>query len=177
MKLADLSEATRQKIAKVRYDQIVEKHEGPFDWDCILNEDPEPLIFANRPDLSPTPRQQDDNPEFLIIDNRPVLLPIPLKHHPNIEIVRTIWSADGNSVTILLTDTTYGSEWYEVGYLAVCDKVAGEEFWLAILYHEWFVIEPDPIFSIDPKSVSEIDSLKDSILSEHDTISPIEGTL
>jgi hypothetical protein len=74
MKLVDLSEATRQKIAKVRYDQIVEKHEGPFDWDCILD-------------------------------------------------------------------------------------------------------DPEPFFSSDPKSVSEIDSLKDSILSEHDTISPIEGTL
>jgi hypothetical protein len=176
MKLVDLSEATRKKIAKVRYDQIVEKHEGPFDWNCTLDDDPEPFFFANRPDL-PLPRQQQDTPEFLIIDNCPVLLPIPLKHHPNIEIIRTIWSADGNSVTIFLTDTTYGSEWYEIGYLAVCDKVAGEEFWLAIIYHEWFVIEPDPIFSIEPRSGSEIDPLKASILSEHDITSPIEGDL
>jgi hypothetical protein len=176
MKVADLSEVTRQKIAKVRYDQIVEKHEGPFDWDCILDEEPEPPIFANRPH-SPTPRQQENNPEFLIIDNRPVLLPIPLKHHPNIKIVRTIWSADDNSVTIFLTDTTYGSEWYEIGYLAVCDRVVGEELWLAIIYHEWFVIELDSTFSIDSKSASEIDPLKDSILSEYDLISPIEGTL
>ena len=176
MKVADLSEATRQKIAKVRYDQIVEKHEGPFDWDCILDNDSEPFFFANRPDL-PLPHQQEDTPEFLIIDNCPVLLPIPLKHHPNIEIIRTIWSADRNSVTIFLTDTTYGSEWYEIGYLAVCDKVVGEKFWLAIIYHEWFVIEPDPIFSIDSKSASEIDSLKDSTLSEYDITSPIEGYL
>jgi hypothetical protein len=84
-------------------------------------------------------------------------------------------SAVGNSVTIFLKDTTYGSEWYEIGYLAVCDRVAGEEFWLAIIYHEWFVIEPDPIFSIDLKSPSQIDLLKDSILSEHDLISSIEG--
>jgi hypothetical protein len=80
-------------------------------------------------------------------------------------------------VTIFLTDTTYGSEWYEIGYLAVCDQVAGEEFWLAIIYHEWFVIEPDPIFSIDSKSASEIDSLKDSTLSEYGITSPIEGDL
>jgi hypothetical protein len=177
MKLANLSEATRQKIAKVRYDQILEKHEGPFDWDCILDQEPESLVFANRPDLLPTLRQPEDNPEFLIIDNHSVLLPIPLKHHPNIEIIRTIWSADDNSVTIFLTDTTYGSEWYEIGYLTVCDKVVGEEFWLAIIYHEWFVIEPDSTFSIDSKSASEIDPLKDSILSEYDLISPIEGTL
>ena len=61
MKLADLSEVIRQNIAKVRYDQILEKHEGPFSWDCILD-DPEPFFFANRPDL-PLPRQQEDTPE------------------------------------------------------------------------------------------------------------------
>jgi hypothetical protein len=165
MKLVDLSEATRQKIAKVRYDQILEKHEGPFDWDCIINDDSEPFFFANRPDL-PLPRQQEDIPEFFVIDNCHILLPISLKHHPNIKVIRTIWSADSNSVTIFLTDTTYGSEWYEIGYLAVCDKVVGEDFWLAILYHEWFVIEQDPIFStasarfaIDPKSPSEIEEI------------------
>ncbi len=147
MKVADLSESTRQKIAKVRWDSIVEKHEGPFDWESILDDDPEPLIFENRPDLQVTPRQQEDTPEFLTIDNRPVLLPIPLKHHPNIKIIRTVWSADGNSATIFLTDTTYGNDWSDTGYLAVCDKVAGEDFWLAILYHEWFVIERDPILT------------------------------
>jgi hypothetical protein len=155
MKLVDLSEATRQKIAKVRYDQILEKHEGPFDWDCIVDDESEPFFFANRPDL-PLPHQQEDIPEFFVIDNCPILLPIPLKHHPNIKVIRTIWSANSNSVTIFLTDTTYGSEWYEIGYLAVCDKVVGEEFWLAILYHEWFVIEQDPIFSIDTRSESDI---------------------
>jgi hypothetical protein len=139
MKLVDLSEATRQKIAKVRYDRIVEKHEGPFDWDYVLDNEQETFLFANRPDL-PLPHQQENIPEFLVIDNRPILLPIPLKHYPNIEVIRTIWSADSNSVTIFLTDTTYGSEWYEIGYIAICDKVAGEEFWLAILYHEWFVM-------------------------------------
>lgn len=147
MKIVDLSALTRQKIAKVKWDRIIEKHEGPFDWEYTLDDDPEPLIFENRPDLRVTPRQAEDNPEFLIIDSRPVLLPIPLKHHLNIEIVRTIWSTDGNSVTIFLTDTTYGNDWSDIGYLAVCDKVAGEEFWLAILYHEWFVIERDPIFA------------------------------
>jgi hypothetical protein len=27
------------------------------------------------------------------------------------------------------------------GFMAVCDRVVDEEFFLAILYHEWFVIE------------------------------------
>ncbi len=159
MKLADLSELTRQKIAKVRWDSIVEKHEGPFDWESVLDDDPEPLIFENRPDLLPTPRQREEIPEFLVIDNRPVLLPIPLKHHPNIEVVRTIWSADGNSVTIFLKDTTYGSHWSDIGYLAVCDKVAGEEFWLALVYHEWFVIERDPIFASSGHITNTVDGV------------------
>jgi hypothetical protein len=148
MKLADLSEATRQKIAKVRWDRIIEKHEGPEDWSCLVDDDSEPLIFANRPDYDPFTSQIEDVPEFLIIDNRAVLLPIPRKYHPNVEIVRTNWSVDGNSVTIFLTDTTFGSDWFEIGYLAVCDKVAGEDFWLTIVYHEWFVIAPDPIFEV-----------------------------
>lgn len=145
MKLADLAEATRQKIAKVRWDRIIEKHEGPEDWSCLVADDSERLIFANRPDYDPFTCQIEDVPEFLIIDNRPVLLPIPRKYHPNVAIDRTIWSVDGNSVTIFLTDTTFGSDWFEIGFLAVCDRVAGEDFWLAIIYHERFVIEPDPV--------------------------------
>jgi hypothetical protein len=148
MKLADLSEATRQKIAKVRWDRIIEKHEGPEDWSCLVDDDSEPLIFANRPDYDPFTSQIEDVPEFLIIDNRAVLLPIPRKYHPNVEIVRTNWSVDGNSVTIFLKDTTFGSEWFEIGFLAVCDKVVGEDFWLTIIYHERFVIEPDPVFKV-----------------------------
>ena len=148
MKLADLSETTRQKVAKVRWDRIVEKHEGPFDWQCILDDDSEPDFFVAGTDLSRFARKIEDVPEFLIVDDRPILLPIPRKYHQNIEISRTIWSADGNSVTIFLTDTTFSTDWFEIGYLAVCDKVAGENFWLTILYHERFVIEPDSIFEV-----------------------------
>jgi hypothetical protein len=148
MKLADLSEATRQKISKVRWDSIVEKHEGPFDWNCILDDESEPDFFIEGTDLSRFARKIEDVPEFLIVDDRPILLPIPRKYHPNIEISRTIWSVDGNSVTIFLTDTTFSTDWFEIGYLAVCDKVAGENFWLTILYHERFVIEPDSIFEV-----------------------------
>jgi hypothetical protein len=63
----------------------------------------------------------------------------------------------------------------KVADLAVCDRVAGEDFWLAILYHEWFVIEQDPIFSIDSRSASEIDPIFNRISSEHDITSAIEG--
>jgi hypothetical protein len=36
MKFADLSAATRQKIGKVEYDRILEKHEGPYDWNWVF---------------------------------------------------------------------------------------------------------------------------------------------
>lgn len=86
MKLADLSEATRQKIAKVRWDRIIEKHEGPEDWSCLVDDGSDRVIFVNRPDYDPFTRQIEDIPEFLIVNNHPVLLPIPRKYHPNIEI-------------------------------------------------------------------------------------------
>ena len=125
MKLADLSPETIEKIKPVLWDRIIEKHEGPEDWESVL---------------------RWYELEFLTIDDRSVLLPVEKKHHSNITILRSIWSADGNSVTLFLTDTTY----YEddplmAGFMAVCDRVVGEEFFLAILYHEWFVIERSAI--------------------------------
>lgn len=31
----------------------------------------------------------------------------------------------------------------EKHFVAVCEKVPGEEFFIASLYHEWFIIEND----------------------------------
>ena len=121
MKLADLSPETIEKIKPVLWDRIIEKHEGPEDWESVL---------------------RWYEPEFLTIDDRSVLLPVEKEHHSNITILRSIWSADGNSVTLFLTDTTYyEDDPFMAGFMAVCDRVVGEEFFLAILYHEWFVIE------------------------------------
>ncbi|MDF0554668.1 hypothetical protein [Kamptonema sp. UHCC 0994] len=66
--------------------------------------------------------------------------------HANLFILRTIWSADGNSLTLFLKDTTYDDDPFFSGFMAVCDRVKGEEFFLAILYHEWFVIERSEVF-------------------------------
>lgn len=129
MKFADLSVATRQKIGKLESDRILEKHEGPYNWNWSFR----------------TAERAADI-EFFTIDRRPVLLPIDPEHYANVEISKAIWSADGNSVTIFLTDTTYYQVSDRIDYLAVCEKVIGEEFLLAIIYHERFVIEPDPIF-------------------------------
>jgi hypothetical protein len=68
-------------------------------------------------------------------------LPVECSQHANITIIRTIWSADGLSLTLFLKDTTYDDNWFSSGFLAVCDKVPGETFYLAVVYHEWFIIE------------------------------------
>ncbi len=53
---------------------------------CLIDDDSDRVIFANRPDYEPFTRQIEDVPEFLLVDNLPVLLPIPRKYHPNVEI-------------------------------------------------------------------------------------------
>ncbi len=85
------------------------------------------------------------HPDFLIIAGLPVLLPIDQKRHSNITILRSILSRDGDSLTVFLKDTTHypdpEDELFWTGRIAVCDKVPGEEFFLAIVFHEWFVID------------------------------------
>gem|GEM_PF-1873849 len=29
--------------------------------------------------------------------------------------------------------------------MAVCDRMKGQDFYLATVYHEWFIIEPSPV--------------------------------
>lgn len=124
MQLSDLHPDCLAAIKTVRWDRIIEKHEGPEDWEAVL---------------------QWCDPEFMMIDGRPVLLPVERSHHTNITILRTIWSADGNSLTLFLKDTTYGDDWFMSGFVAVCDRMVGQDFYLAILYHEWFIIEPPAV--------------------------------
>jgi len=119
MKLADLSAETRRRIGALRFDRIIEKHEGPWDWKR---------------------RIEDGYVEFLTVDGYEVLLPIGKENHENISIVRCIVSDDRNVLTLFLTDTTYFSG-MDAGFLAVCEKVPGEEWYIALVYHEWFVID------------------------------------
>ncbi|HAT15450.1 MAG TPA: hypothetical protein DCS91_19415 [Microcoleaceae bacterium UBA11344] len=125
MKVADLSNETLAKIKTVRWDRIIEKHEGPETWESEF---------------------RYGEPEFIEIEGRWVLLPVEASRHQNITILRTIWSADGNSLTLFLKDTTFDDHWSMSGYMAVCDRPKGEEFFLARLYHEWFIIEKAEIF-------------------------------
>ena len=119
MKIADLSPDIRRRIGRLRFDRIIEKHEGPWDWDYRL---------------------EHGYVEFLTIDSYDVLLPVDKENHPNFTVVRCIPSADGAALTIFLRDTTFWSDMF-AGYLAVCEKVPGEAWYIALLYHEWFVID------------------------------------
>ncbi|MCP4109158.1 MAG: hypothetical protein GY749_27120 [Desulfobacteraceae bacterium] len=65
-------------------------------------------------------------------------------NHRNVTILRCIEGDNGSVLTIFLKDTTYVSnpddEMFDAGFVAVCDKFQGEDFYIAVLYHEWFII-------------------------------------
>jgi hypothetical protein len=121
MKVADLSRETLEKIEMIQWDSIIGNYEGPCSWKSIF---------------------KYSKPEFLMIDEHSILLPVDRNQHPNITILRTIWSADNRSLTLLLRDTTYCDDNpRDNKYMAVCNRMTGEDFFLAILYHEWFVTD------------------------------------
>ena len=59
MKLSELSTSTQELIKSVRWDRIIEKHEGPENWGSVL---------------------KYYEPEFLEIEGRWVLLPVERSH-------------------------------------------------------------------------------------------------
>lgn len=119
MKLNALSEAQIAKIKRYRYDWFVEKHEGPWDWAGML-------------------RYQ--SPDFLDAEGRAVLLPVDREHHPNIRILRCIPSMDGETLTLFLQDTTFYEGDFS-GFLAVCERVSGESWYITTVYHEWYLMD------------------------------------
>lgn len=124
MKVSNLPPQTIEKIKSYRWDRIIEKHEGPEDWKSVL---------------------KYYDPEFMVINGYHVLLPVPQEQHPNITILRCIVGDNGKTLTLFLKDTTYvdnpDDEMFFAGFVAVCGKVPGEEFFIAIVYHEWFITE------------------------------------
>ncbi len=129
MKLSQLSPEVITQVQSTLWDGIFEKHEGPENWEDVL---------------------EYYNPEFLDIEGHAVLLPIGQEQHPNLTILRCIPSQDGKTLTLFLKDTTYGDDTFTSGYLAVCDKMPGQEFFLAIVYHEWFIIDPHQLLRRKP---------------------------
>ena len=124
MKVSDLTPAALEKIKARSYDSFFEKHEGPWDWEGMF---------------------RYGEPEFLRIGEFDVLLPIDKSTDANLTTLRLIVAHDHSALTIFLKDTSYISdpklEIFETGRLAVCTRVPGEEFFLAVVYHEWFIVE------------------------------------
>lgn len=145
MKIKDLSNQTFAKIQKTRYDRIVEKHEGPFDykWQFVRN-NPSLVESIERYKAIGSDLEHYDA-EFLELNGRFILLPVGSNHHPNITILHHFFSQDEEKLVIYLKDTTYYDEAYYCGFVAICDRFPEEEFYIATLYHEWFVIDYDPL--------------------------------
>lgn len=146
LRLSDLPAETIARLKTYRYDRIIEKHEGPGKWSYQLQE-PDAGPSRLPPPLPGEPDPYKPDPaEFMQIEGRDVLLPIGRSRHPNVTILRTIVSDDGKSLTIFLKDTTYVDdpqyEFFSAGFLAVCDRVPGETFYIAHVYHEWFMLDP-----------------------------------
>ncbi|MBI1842023.1 MAG: hypothetical protein HYR88_14380 [Verrucomicrobia bacterium] len=124
MKLSELSYSAIQRIRSCRFDRIIEKHEGPERWASVLDY---------------------HQPEFLAINGYDVLLPVGREHHPHVSVLRCIVADDARTLTLFLKDTTHVTDPVDeesfAGRVAICDRLEGEEFFLAILYHEWFIIE------------------------------------
>lgn len=98
MKIADVSPDTLEKIKKLRYDRIYEKHEGPWTWESDF---------------------EYSEVEFINMAGYDVLLPFDKKYLPNITPLRVIPSADGNTLTIFFQDTSFGKEMFDSGFLAI----------------------------------------------------------
>ncbi len=124
MKISDLSVESVQKIEGRQYDQIINKHEGPETWGD--------LVYY----------------EFIEFDRHQLLLPIDKEHHSNIIIRRCSVSEDRQFLTVLLEDTTYDDGIF-AGRVAVCERFENEDFFIANLYHECFIIENGQIVTTD----------------------------
>jgi hypothetical protein len=135
--IEELSPETIVKISQIRYDRIIEKHEGPFSWKNEFDE-PEELPkewLARMPDYNPI----DEKPQFLTIDGHNVLLPVGREHHSHITILHHFLSEDRAKLVIYLKDSTYYEDDLTIGFMSICDLVEPENFYISTVYHEWFM--------------------------------------
>jgi hypothetical protein len=134
-----ISEETRKKISDSWFDRIIEKHEGPFNWKYLLERNPETDEMLQR--LYPNYDPIGDIPEFIDINGAfIVLLPRGRKHNANLNILHYFLSQDSKKAVIYLTDSTFEEN---EGFIAICDLFEPENFYVATLYHEWFITQYD----------------------------------
>jgi hypothetical protein len=144
MKIKELSPTILATLKDKRYDRIVEKHEGPETWDWQLPPSEERIQELKKRykeigyDFS-----EDNHAEFLLIAGVNVLLPIGSEHHENMTILHHFFSEDRQKIVLYIKDTTYDDGMFGAGFVAICDKYPAESFYIATLYHEWFIIDYD----------------------------------
>ena len=146
MKIKDLSPTILAALKNKRYDRIVEKHEGPETWDWQLPPSEERVqkmkkMYAN----SSYDFSEDTHSDFLQIGGVDVLLPIGSDHHANLTVLHYFFSEDREKIVLYLKDTTYDDDAFGAGFVAICDKYPNEPFYIATFYHEWFIIDYDPV--------------------------------
>ena len=98
-----------------------------------------------------------------------MLLPLDIEDHANISVLRCVEGKDGESLTLFLKDTTEieneKDEFFQAGFLAFCDKIDNEDFFVATVYHEWFLFPRGQIdTSIHKANLNEREYFQDNSL-------------
>jgi hypothetical protein len=123
MKLRQVEPEVVAQIRELRYDRIIEKHEGPEHWDSQF-------VYGN--------------PELICFDGKHhILLPVDQASHEHISLIKQVISDDEKTLVLFLKDTTHSrnaeDHWFEAGRVAVCNQIEPQPIYVAIVYHEWFM--------------------------------------
>ena len=146
MKVKELSPTTLATLKNKRYDRIVEKHEGPETWDWQLPRSKERIqklkeVYQDsHHDFS-----MDNHAEFIQLAGVDILLPIGSNHHANLTFLHYFFSEDRQKIVLYIKDTTYEDDAFGAGFVAICEKYLNEPFYIATLYHEWYIIDYDSL--------------------------------
>jgi hypothetical protein len=144
MKIKELSPTILAELKDKRYDRIVEKHEGPAKWDWQLPPSEERIQeLKKRYQEIGYDFSEDVHAEFMQIAGVEVLLPIGADHHENVTILHHFFSEDRQKIVLYIKDTTHDEGMFGAGFVAICDKYPTESFYIATMYHEWFIIDYD----------------------------------
>ncbi len=118
------------------------KHEFWMVWRHFIAfpEDPSPFYEKDEEDLA----------EFVNFSGFDVLLPVPRSHHPHIQLIRLISSADRQTLTLFLHDS-FHEDWFKdlwgarYGFLALAYRYQqfGCDFYIASYYHFSYLIGED----------------------------------
>ena len=143
MKLLELPQAVLDDLAdeeKWRLDiepSMESKHEFYLSWDTFV-------VLKQSPYYTKT---EEDLAEFVHWEGYDILLPVARSHHPSLQLIRLIPSADEQSLTIFLQDYYYEEYFVDgmasrYGVLAVADRYQehGCDFYIASYYHFSYLI-------------------------------------